>query len=103
MMFPASTCSPPKRFTPRRLECESRPFLVLPPAFLCPMTKGVLRKFKCSAGADVRDLHLSDQLSVILLPQAMRAALELNDRHLGALPRPPHVADHPAPPHVHLS
>ena len=26
MMLPASTCSPPKRLTPRRLEWESRPF-----------------------------------------------------------------------------
>src|SRR5260370_31383491 len=97
MRFPASTCSPPKRFTTRRLECESRPFLVLAPGFLCAMTKGVLRKFKCSAGADVRDLHLSEQLSVILLPQVMRAALELDDRHLGALAVAHDGGEHLAP------
>ena len=28
----------PKSFTPSRLECESRPFLLLPPAFLCAIT-----------------------------------------------------------------
>src|SRR3989440_4251157 len=38
-----------------------------------------------SAGADVRDLHFREQLSVVLLPQVMRAALELDHRHLGAL------------------
>src|SRR5256886_17406920 len=82
-MFPASTCSPPKRLTPKRLEWESRPFLVLPPAFLCAMTKVSCEQR--SAGADVRDLHLGEQLSVVLLPQVMRAALELDHRHLGAL------------------
>ena len=37
MMLPASTCSPPKTLTPSRLEWESRPLRVLPPAFLCAM------------------------------------------------------------------
>src|SRR6202165_3803446 len=96
-MLPASTCSPPKRLTPSRLECESRPFLVLPPAFLCAMTKGVLRECKRSAGADVRDLDLGEQLSVILLPQVMRAALELDDRHLGALAVAHHRGEYLAP------
>src|SRR5690242_1108923 len=34
MMLPARTSSPPKRLTPRRLEFESRPLRVEPPAFL---------------------------------------------------------------------
>src|SRR5919199_1876885 len=38
MMLPASTCSPPNFFTPRRLLSESRPFRDEPPAFLCAMT-----------------------------------------------------------------
>src|SRR5580700_10650305 len=84
MMLPASTCSPPKRFTPRRLEWESRPFLVLPPAFLCAMSLPH-PQMSASAGADVRDLHLSEQLTVILLAQIVRTALELHDRYLCAL------------------
>src|SRR5580658_779000 len=84
MMLPASTCSPPKRFTPRRLECESRPFLVLPPAFLCAMSLPH-PQMSASAGADVRDLHLSELLAVIFLAQIVRAALELHDGDLGAL------------------
>src|SRR3990172_11799302 len=35
MILPAITCSPPKRLTPNIFGLESRPFLVLPPAFLC--------------------------------------------------------------------
>src|SRR5262249_8585580 len=34
-MLPASTCSPPKIFKPRRWACESRPLREEPPAFLC--------------------------------------------------------------------
>jgi hypothetical protein len=34
MMLPAVTVSPPNRFTPRRCELLSRPFLELPPPFL---------------------------------------------------------------------
>src|SRR6267378_7722562 len=37
MMLPAATSCPPKRLTPRRFECESRPLRELPPAFLCAM------------------------------------------------------------------
>src|SRR5580704_8319981 len=95
MMFPASTCSPPKRFTPRRLECESRPFLVLPPAFLCAMSRSVCRKDTAlSACADVRDLHFREQLAMVLLPQVMGAALELHHRHFGALAMTHHGGEH---------
>ena len=34
-MLPANTSWPPYRLTPNRLDSESRPFLLLPPAFLC--------------------------------------------------------------------
>src|SRR5581483_1857996 len=80
MMFPARTCSPPKRFTPSRLEWESRPFLVLPPAFLCAMSD-----VSDSAHADVRDLHLGEELAMRLLSQIVGATLEFDDRHLGGL------------------
>src|SRR5450756_1332018 len=35
MMVPPLTCSPPKRFTPRRWALLSRPLRELPPPFLC--------------------------------------------------------------------
>src|SRR5690606_17694623 len=35
MMLPATTCSPPNFFRPRRLDSESRPLRDEPPAFLC--------------------------------------------------------------------
>lgn len=43
MMPPAFTGWPPYTLTPRRLDCESRPFLVLPAPFLCAasMVRGV--------------------------------------------------------------
>src|SRR5579885_135212 len=89
MMLPASTCSPPKRFTPSRLEWDSRPFLVLPPAFLCAMC--------ASACADVRHPDLGEQLPVTLLPQVMLAASELHHGYLGALAVANHGGDHFAP------
>src|SRR6266480_7511627 len=39
MMLPAATIWPPKRLTPRRFDCESRPLRELPPAFLCAMDR----------------------------------------------------------------
>src|SRR6185312_15270054 len=101
MMFPARTRSPPKRFTPSRLEWESRPFLVLPPAFLCAMSAVSyfneaavyaaenqdadrnLKTVTTLARADVRDLHFGEELAVRLLAQIVRAPLELDDRDLG--------------------
>src|SRR6516162_5652541 len=106
MMLPASTCSPPKRFTPRRLEWESRPFLVLPPAFLCAMSC-FLPGYCRSARADVGHLHFGKHLPVVLLPQVVRAALELHDRYLGALPMAHNRGEHLAAlerglPHFHV-
>src|SRR4029450_4262813 len=39
MMLPARTASLPNFFTPRRLDCESRPLREEPPAFLCAISK----------------------------------------------------------------
>src|SRR5881398_4271761 len=47
-----------------------------------------------SARADVRDLEFREGLSVSLLPQVMRAALELDDRYLGALAVAHHRGEH---------
>src|SRR5689334_14655276 len=82
MIFPASTCSPPKRLTPSRLACDSRPFLVLPPAVFCAMTDCL----RHSARADVGDFDVGELLPVVLLPQIVLAAAELHDRHLRTLP-----------------
>src|SRR5690606_4124493 len=49
MMLPAVTAWPPKIFTPRRFDSESRPFLLLPPAFLCAT---VLYPFPAATGLD---------------------------------------------------
>src|SRR5262249_21622229 len=86
-MLPASTCSPPKRFTPSRLEWDSRPFRGLPPAFLCAMSGNP------SAGADVRYLDLGERLPMGLLPQVVLATLEFDDADLGAPAVPHHRGD----------
>src|SRR6478735_2037083 len=75
-MLPASTCSPPKRFTPRRLLWDSRPLRVLPPAFLCAIS--------CSL-RDRRDLHQRVLLAMIAGPLVVFAATELHDHLLLAL------------------
>src|SRR5215469_7031883 len=85
MMFPASTCSPPKRFTPSRLEWESRPFLVLPPAFLCAMTVLSCEPNAQLARADLGDFDFCELLPMGFLSQIMLATAELHDRHLRAL------------------
>src|SRR5690606_19543536 len=72
-MLPASTASPPNFFTPRRLLWDSRPLRVLPPAFLCAISD------------DLRNLDFGEELPVVLHPQVMLAAAELDDRHLVAL------------------
>src|SRR5690348_6935107 len=90
MMLPARTLSPPKRFTPSRLEWESRPFLVLPPAFLCAMCAA-------SARADVRHLDLGERLAVVLLAQVVLTPPEFHDGYLGALAVANHGGDDLAP------
>src|SRR6478735_10756499 len=75
-MLPARTCSPPKRFTPRRLLWDSRPLRVLPPAFLCAIS--------CSL-RDRRNLHQRVLLAMIAGPLVVFAATELHDHLLLAL------------------
>src|SRR4029078_3078038 len=78
MIFPASTCSPPKRLTPRRFDSESRPFFELPPAFLCAMTYS-------SGAADRSDFDFGEQLPMPLLALVVLAAAEFDDADLVAL------------------
>src|SRR6516165_560883 len=48
----------------------------------------------CSARADVSHFDLGEHLPVVLLPQIVRAALELHDRYLAALAVPHHRGEH---------
>src|SRR5579871_4696873 len=82
MMLPASTSSPPNFLTPRRFACESRPFRVLPPAFLCAMSVDLL---KLTLRDDLRDLHVGVRLAVRAFALVVLAAAELDDAHLVAL------------------
>src|ERR1700683_3335441 len=79
-MLPASTSSPPNFLTPRRLECESRPLRVLPPAFLCAM-RDLLQRLS----DDLRDLHIGVRLPMGLLALVMLAAPKFDDADLVAL------------------
>src|SRR5208282_5208633 len=79
-MLPASTSSPPNFLTPRRLECESRPLRVLPPAFLCAMNQS-----PAQLGDDLRDLHIGVRLPMGLLALVVLAAAEFDNTHLVAL------------------
>src|SRR6202023_1833837 len=80
-MLPASTSSPPNFLTPKRLECESRPLRVLPPAFLCAM-RYLLPKFLSN---DLRDLHVGVGLPMSLFALVMLAAAEFNNANLVTL------------------
>src|SRR5688572_27906287 len=76
MMFPASTCWPPKRLTPSRFDSESRPFFELPPAFLCAMS------LLLACAADARDLDFRERLTMTEDALVVLAAPELDDRDL---------------------
>src|SRR5437868_8117189 len=73
-MLPAMTCSPPNFFRPSRLDSESRPLRVLPPAFLCAM----------ALLGDAGDLHFGEVLPVTLLLVIVLAAAVLDDADLVA-------------------
>ncbi len=71
MMLPALMSSPPYDLTPRRFDSESRPFLELPPAFLCAMVE-------CSPSADdAFDLEFG-----VVLPMALVLLIVLAPAHL---------------------
>src|SRR2546423_6145827 len=74
-IWPALTRSPPNTFTPRRFACESRPFLELPPAFLCAMSLTL---------NDVVDADLGIRLPMPLRLLVMLAPAQLEDLHLVA-------------------
>src|SRR6056297_1616184 len=86
MMLPASTCSPPNFLTPSRLDSESRPLRVLPPAFLCAISHYLRGIRPSSAGGDAGDLDLGEILPMALRPPVILATMELHDFHLARLP-----------------
>src|SRR5688572_12648483 len=77
-MLPASTVWPPNFLTPSRFDWDSRPFLVLPPAFLCAM-------FDSSGRRDAGHLHFGVRLTVTFLAQVVLAAPEFGDLDLVGL------------------
>src|SRR3954471_24811479 len=84
MISPALTTWPPKRFTPRRWEFESRPFLVEAAPFLCAISS-VLREIRQRSGVDRGDLDLGVLLAVTLALLVAGLVLVLLDDDLGAL------------------
>src|SRR5487761_2046591 len=81
MMLPESTDSPPNFLTPSRLECESRPLRVLPPAFLCAMDYVSSKPLS----DDLRDLDVGVELAMRARTLVVLAAAEFDDHHLIAL------------------
>src|SRR2546423_11535301 len=77
-MFPAITCSPPKRLTPRILGPESRPLREAPCPFLCAMVRRPL-------GRDAGDLHRGEELAMPVLAAVAFPATVLVDEELLAL------------------
>src|SRR4051794_25229169 len=84
MISPALTTWPPKRFTPRRWEFESRPFLVEAAPFLCAISS-VLSGVRQRSGVDRGDLDLGVLLAVTLALLVAGLVLVLLDDDLGAL------------------
>src|SRR3954447_21125319 len=84
MISPALTTWPPKRFTPRRWEFESRPFLVEAAPFLCAISS-VLREIRQRSGVDRGDLDLGVLLAVTLALLVAGLVLVLLDDDLGTL------------------
>src|SRR5690606_21599714 len=87
-MLPAVTRSRTKRFTPSRLDSESRPFFELPPAFLCAIAECPrcprVRPARLSrvAARNGSDLHFGVVLPMPLGPPIVGAALEFHDLDL---------------------
>src|SRR5580765_5264057 len=79
MMLPALMSSPPYDFTPRRFDSESRPFLELPPAFLCAISRP-------PSADDAFDLELGVVLPVALMLLVVLAPAHLENRDLVAAP-----------------
>jgi len=80
-MFPAFTSCPPNNLTPKRLDMESRPLLVLPPAFLCATVRPWSR---VSLAFNTSDFHFGEALAVALSFLKMFTSVEFNDFYLVA-------------------
>src|SRR6185369_14709265 len=79
MMLPALMSSPPYDFTPSRFDSESRPFLELPPAFLCAISRS-------PSADDAFDLELGVILPMTLMLLVVLAPAHLENRDLVAAP-----------------
>src|SRR5713101_5531362 len=76
-VVPAWTSGPPKRLTPRRCPCESRPLVDEPPPFLCAIGGSFPAKF------DVADLHGGVVLPVAANDLVLLGPPIFHDRQLG--------------------
>src|SRR5690625_5305140 len=86
MISPAATSCPPKRFTPRRFDSESRPFLELPPAFLCAISLASLLANDFGNPDFSVGLPMTEAAAIIL------ASLELDHVDLGGAALGRHLA-----------
>src|SRR3954451_19668079 len=95
MISPALTSWPPYRFTPRRWELESRPFLVEAAPFLCAMSSVLHgRSRRAGSDRDVGDLDLGVLLAVTLALLVAGLVLVLLDDYLGPLGGAQHLDGH---------
>src|SRR5581483_3755387 len=90
--LPASTIWSPNFFTPNRWPAESRPFLELPPAFLCAMTLKLPEA--PSGGLDVGDLERGQLLAMTVLAAIVVPAVLLEDDDLVGLGLLDHFRGH---------
>src|SRR5712671_4532803 len=86
-IVPAWTNWPPKRFTPSRCPCESRPFTEEPPPFLCAIriSLGCEHALEPAENCTSLELDAADLDGSIILPVTARdlvlaARLKLQDR-----------------------
>src|SRR5580765_6774308 len=89
-MLPALTASPPKRLSPSRFDCESRPLRVLPPAFLCAISI----RSRSGSALDAGHLNPRVRLAVTLHALVALAPPELHDSDLAPLPLLLHDGSH---------
>src|SRR4051812_32038429 len=85
-MLPATTFSPPYRFTPRYCGLLVRPLRLEPTPFLCAMFP--------STQLEVGDADLGIPLPVSGLPAVVLPPLELEYVDLGAFPGPDHLGQY---------
>src|SRR3990172_8830410 len=88
MMVPGSTSSPSKRLTPSRLDWLSRPFLALPPLFLCAIAILSPSSFVCASVSRSRLAPRARPCGRVCGGRACPPLAALPPRRLQA-PRPP--------------